>query len=66
MLEGLTPREWQILELVAESKANKETARDLCVREDTVKHHVSEILRKLDVPSRTAAAVWYVGHVNQE
>ena len=66
MLEGLTPREREILEALATGKANKEIANDFGIHEDTVKHHVSDILRKLDVPSRTAAAVWYAGHVSQE
>jgi FlaG/FlaF family flagellin (archaellin) len=50
MIEGLTPREQEILELLATGKANKQIAHDLDMHEDTVKHHVSEILRKLDVP----------------
>jgi DNA-binding NarL/FixJ family response regulator len=66
MIEGLTPREQEVLELLVTGKANKQIAHELGMHQDTVKHHVSEILRKLDVPSRTAAAIWYVGHVSQE
>jgi DNA-binding NarL/FixJ family response regulator len=66
MMEGLTPREQEVLELLVTGKANKQIAHELGMHQDTVKHHVSEILRKLDVPSRTAAAIWYVGHVSQE
>ncbi len=66
MLEQLTPREVEVLKLVATGKANKEIAHALGMHEDTVKHHVSEILRKLNVQSRTAAALWYVGHASQE
>ena len=55
----LTPREWEILELVATGMQNKLIARDLSVSEHTVKLHVHNILRKLGVPNRTGAAQWY-------
>src|SRR5215208_1907084 len=55
--EALTPRETEILKLLARGKANKQIARDLFVEEKTVKTHVSSILRKLGVKSRTQAAL---------
>ncbi|NDZ17901.1 helix-turn-helix transcriptional regulator [Variovorax sp. WS11] len=52
---GLTPRELQVLRLVAAGKTNKAIAGELFLSEKTVDRHVSNILAKLDVPSRTAA-----------
>lgn len=53
---GLTPREMEILGLLAEGLRNVDIARRLFVSEKTVDHHVSSVLRKLGVPSRGAAA----------
>lgn len=55
--EPLTPREREVLQLVVEGFANKQIARRLRITEKTVKSHVSNILQKLGVPDRTAAAV---------
>ncbi len=55
--EELTPSETGILKRVARGQANKEIARDLFVEERTVKTHVTSILRKLGVKSRTQAAL---------
>ncbi len=55
--EELTERETEILKRVARGQANKEIARDLFVEERTVKSHVTSILRKLGVKSRTQAAL---------
>jgi DNA-binding NarL/FixJ family response regulator len=55
--EALTQRETEVLKLLALGKANKQIARDLFVEEKTVKTHVSSILRKLGVKSRTQAAL---------
>ncbi len=55
--EPLTERETEVLRLLARGKANKEIASDLFVEEKTVKVHVSSILRKLGVRSRTQAAL---------
>jgi ATP/maltotriose-dependent transcriptional regulator MalT len=51
----LTPRELDVLALVAEGLRDSEIAAQLVVSPKTVGHHVSSILRKLDVPSRGAA-----------
>jgi DNA-binding NarL/FixJ family response regulator len=55
--EALTEREAAILKRVARGEANKEIARSLFVEERTVKSHVSSILKKLGVKSRTQAAL---------
>ncbi|MFN2465367.1 MAG: response regulator [Candidatus Dormibacteria bacterium] len=55
-LDNLTPRERVVLGFVKRGLANKEIAREMDLSVATVKVHVSEILRKLDVPSRSAAA----------
>jgi two-component system, NarL family, response regulator LiaR len=55
--EALTERETEVLKLVARGKANKQIASELFVEEKTVKAHVSSILRKLGVHSRTQAAL---------
>ncbi len=52
---GLTTREVEVLALVAEGLRNAEIARRLFVTEKTVAHHVSAVLRKLDVSSRAQA-----------
>ncbi len=56
--EGLTDRETDVLRLLADGKANKEIARVLGIGERTVKSHVSSILAKLGVQSRTQAALY--------
>jgi DNA-binding NarL/FixJ family response regulator len=58
--EKLTDRETEVLRCLAEGKSNKEIARELVVSETTVKTHVSNILMKLGVPSRTQAALYAV------
>jgi two-component system, NarL family, response regulator LiaR len=58
--EGLTQRETDTLRLLAQGLANKEIARMLEISETTVKTHVSKILSKLGVPSRTQAALYAV------
>ncbi len=58
--EPLTEREQEVLVLLARGRANKEIARDLQIGEKTVKTHVSNILSKLGVQSRTQAALYAV------
>ena len=55
--ETLTERETEVLQLLAEGASNKQIAAGLFIGEKTVKTHVSHILAKLGVPSRTAAAL---------
>jgi two-component system, NarL family, response regulator LiaR len=58
--ETLTERETEVLRLLAQGKSNKEVAQALTIGEKTVKTHVSNILSKLGVPSRTQAALYAV------
>jgi DNA-binding NarL/FixJ family response regulator len=55
---GLTKRELEILRLVSEGHSNAQLARMLWVTEQTVKFHLSNVYRKLDVANRTEAARW--------
>ncbi len=55
--EMLTPREVQVLRLVATGESNKEIARGLGITEQTAKSHVHSILGKLGMLSRTQAAI---------
>jgi NarL family two-component system response regulator LiaR len=55
--EALTERETEVLKLVAHGKANKQIARELSIDESTTKSHVHSILSKLNVRSRTQAAL---------
>jgi DNA-binding NarL/FixJ family response regulator len=59
-IEPLTEREREVLGLVAQGKANKEIARQLEISERTVRTHVSSILGKLGLVSRTQAALYAV------
>ena len=58
--DELTERETEVLCLLAQGLSNKEIARELTIGEKTVKTHVSNILSKLNVPSRTQAALYAV------
>jgi DNA-binding NarL/FixJ family response regulator len=61
-VEALTARELEVLQLVAKGAANKEIAAQLTITERTARTHVSNILGKLDLASRTQAALWAVEH----
>ena len=58
----LTPRELDVLRLVAAGRSNRQIAAELVVSEHTVARHVQNILAKLRVPSRTAAAAFAFEH----
>jgi len=58
--EELTERETEVLRLLAQGETNKEIAYHLSIGEKTVKTHVSNILSKLHVSSRTQAALYAV------
>ena len=57
-IHSLSPREREILALIAKGASNKEVARELNIAEATVKIHVQHILRKLNLSSRVQAAVY--------
>jgi two-component system, NarL family, response regulator LiaR len=58
LTEPLTEREAEVLELIARGKANKQIERELFVALSTVKAHVNNLYRKLNVSSRTQAALY--------
>lgn len=58
----LTSREVEVIELIAEGLINKEIAKKLYISEKTVKNHVSNIFKKLNVSDRTQAAIYAFKH----
>lgn len=58
MLSRLTPREKEVLKLIAQGEGNREIAARLFISEKTVKNHITSILRKLGVKDRTQAAIF--------
>lgn len=58
----LSYREWQVLELLANGKSNKEIAEQLAISINTVERHLSHIYSKLTVKNRAGAGQWYWGH----
>jgi NarL family two-component system response regulator LiaR len=59
-LDVLTPRELEVLRLIARGHSNKRIALELGVAEKTVKTHVGHVLAKLDLADRTQAALYAV------
>lgn len=57
LAEPLTPRELEVLQLVAEGLSNKMIARQLVISDHTVKFHINALMGKLDAQSRTEAVV---------
>lgn len=57
--QALTPREQEVLALIAQGYSNKEIAQTLHITERTVKNHVNSILRRLQLRDRTQAAIWF-------
>lgn len=51
----LTPREWEVLELLRQGEATKEIARNLSITDVTVRRHIGTLLRKLEVDNRREA-----------
>jgi len=58
LLVSLSPREMEILQFIARGKSNKEIAHELGISRQTVKNHMTSILRKLAVNDRTQAAIY--------
>ncbi len=61
-VEVLTPRETEVLQLLAQGLSNRKIAARLAVNERTVKYHVSAILAKLDARNRTEAVMRAIEH----
>jgi DNA-binding NarL/FixJ family response regulator len=59
----LSPREREVLDLVAQGLANKQIARRLGITERTVKAHVGSLFRRIGVADRTSAALWARDHL---
>lgn len=60
--EPLSPREREVLDLVAQGRSNRQIADELIIGEQTVKTHVSNILTKLDLQDRVQAAIFALQH----
>jgi DNA-binding NarL/FixJ family response regulator len=60
--DGLTPREAEVLALVATGRSNREVAAMLVISEKTVARHLTNIFAKLGLPSRTAATAYAFDH----
>ena len=58
--EGLTPREQEVLHLLARDCSNKEIAQNLSISEKTVKSHLNSIFRKLNVTRRLQAILYAI------
>lgn len=56
--ENLTPRQWDVAQLIAEGLTNPEIAKRLYVERSTVESHVHALLSKLQLHHRTQIAVW--------
>jgi two-component system, NarL family, response regulator LiaR len=61
-LRPLSPREREVLELIARGHSNRQIARELGIGEQTVKTHVSSVLTKLDLRDRVQAAIFALRH----
>ncbi len=57
-IAGLTPREFEVIGLVAAGKTNREISADLFISEKTVARHLTNIFNKIDAQSRTQAVAW--------
>ncbi|MBQ0824673.1 response regulator transcription factor [Microvirga sp. HBU67558] len=65
-LSHLTPREQQILSILAQGRSNKEIGSKLELSEKTIKHHLTNILQKLHVRNRVEAALVASNHLSQK
>ena len=62
--DQLSPREVEVLRLVARGLANKQVARALGITERTVKAHLGRVFRQIGVADRTSAALWARDHLD--
>jgi len=58
MEQAITPREWEIIDLVSVGLSNKQVGRQLGLQEGTVKVHLHNIYTKLGVSNRTTLVCW--------
>lgn len=58
-IAGLTPREQEVLQLIASGSSNREIAQKLYISEKTVKNHITNLLMGLGLRDRTQAAIYY-------
>lgn len=65
-LSTLTPSQFRVLMMLVDGRKNKEIADEVCVTEATIKAHLTEIFRKLDVTNRTQAAMVAKTHLEVE
>lgn len=59
---GLTEKEAELLELIAQGKNNKEISAEIFLSEGTVRNYISELLEKLNLRDRTQLAIYYYTH----
>jgi LuxR family transcriptional regulator of csgAB operon len=64
MAAALTPKEQRILQLIAQGKANQDIADTLFVSKHTVKTHIYNLFRKINVNSRSQAVLWAIRHLD--
>jgi len=60
--DELTPRQWAVMALVVEGLTNVQIAARLGISESTVKNHLTDIRRKLDLRNRVQLAIWATRH----
>jgi DNA-binding NarL/FixJ family response regulator len=63
--DALSPREQEVLRLVAAGLANKQIGRSLGISERTVKAHLGRVFREIGVADRTSAALWARDHLDE-
>lgn len=59
-LDRLSPRQQDVVECLTKGLSNKEIGSELGLSPGTIKVHVSDCMKKLSLPNRTALAMWYV------
>lgn len=60
MSAALSPREWQVVELISTGQSNKQIAHEFSLTEGTIKVYVARMMQKLHMRNRVELAVWYV------